>query len=301
MTGTPITGTMTATGATIADALTNAARYLAAAGIHGARAEARLLVGHVLDARPELLVAHPDRVIDAQALSQIQALVSRRADREPMSHLLGRREFWGLDFKVDRRVLDPRPDSETVITAVLACLEDRAAELGILDLGTGTGCLLLALLSELPGAQGTGVDMSTGAVAVARDNAASLGFGDRSRFLVDDWAAAINGSFQVIVANPPYVASPDMAALAPEIARFEPMLALDGGPDGFGCYGDLAAAIARLLAPGGFAVVEIGSGQAIEVTEIFSALGLHARHVHRDLAGIERCLMLKRDAILTKN
>ena len=287
------------TGGTVAEMLTMAAGRLAAVGIEQARAEARLLVGHALGAAPEALIAHPEGGVGGPARSRVDALVRRRIRREPMSHLLGRREFWGLEFRVNRHVLDPRPDSESVVEAVLAAIGNPAAGLRILDLGTGTGCLLLALLSELPGALGTGVDVSAGAASVAWENAVALGLGGRARFVVGDWGAAINGGFQVIVANPPYVASGEVAALAPEIRRFEPAVALDGGPDGLRCYHDLAPAIGRLLAPGGFAVIEIGYGQAADIKEIFLKSWLQVRHVRRDLAGIDRCLMVDHAAELT--
>ena len=278
---------------TVGTALGEAARRLAAAGIENARAEARLLVCHALGVGPETLIADPERSVCRAERDGIDASVRRRSRREPMAYVLGRREFWGLTFGVSPDTLDPRPDSETVIEAALEFTADGAAELDILDLGTGCGCLVLSLLSELANSRGLGIDISAGAVAVARANARSLGLAARCRFEIGDWGADLTGPFEVIVANPPYIPAAEIDRLAPEIARFEPRQALDGGGDGLAAYREVAPAIARLLAPDGVAIVEIGADQEADVTKIAARSGLVPVAMRTDLAGRPRCLVLR--------
>jgi release factor glutamine methyltransferase len=279
---------------TVGAALTAASAALAAAGIEAARREARLLIATALATDLSGVVGFPERRLDAAEASRLAGLVARRAAREPAARLLGRREFWSLDFAVSPETLVPRPDSESVIEAALAEISDRAAPLRLLDLGTGTGCLLLALLSELPAATGIAVDIATGAAATARDNACALGLDGRAGFLVGSWAAAIAGEFDLIVANPPYIASGAIAALEPEVARYEPRAALDGGPDGLAAYRALAGELPRLLAAGGRAFLELGAGQADAVTAVMEHAGLRRRALRRDLGGVVRCLVLSR-------
>jgi release factor glutamine methyltransferase len=190
--------------------------------------------------------------------------------------------------------LVPRPDSESLIEAVLATVGDRSAPLRLLDLGTGTGCLLLALLSELPMASGIGVDLAPEAALTARRNASALGLAARADFVAGDWATAIIGEFDAIVVNPPYIPSGTIASLAPEVAQYDPRRALDGGPDGLDCYRVLAPEAARLLRKGGFAVFELGAGQAQPVLALMRDVGLMVVAIRRDLAGIERCLVVRR-------
>lgn len=281
---------MTAPG-TIAEALDGAARGLAEAGIGEPRLEARLLAGHALRVDPAVVLGHPERALTRIERTRLAVLVRRRARREPIAQLFGEREFWSLKFKVTADVLTPRPDSETVVEAALAGVPDRGAPLGLLDLGTGTGCLLLALLSELEGARGLGVDISPAAVEVARANAAALGFADRATFRTGDWGRGIRGPFDLIVANPPYIPSSAVKSLEPEVARFEPRRALSGGVDGLDCYRRLVPDVARLLKPGATAVVEVGAGQAARVSAILAGHGLHPVAIQADLSGIERCLI----------
>lgn len=292
---------MTRPSVTVAEALKDAARRLAAVGIAEAPRESRLLVGHVLAAGPEILAGDPARALRRDEAARLAELVRRRARREPMSHLLGRREFWSLEFRITADTLDPRPDSETLIEAVLATVADRDAALRVLDLGTGSGCLLLALLSELPNATGVGIDISRPALSVAEENAARLGFAHRVGFRHGDWDKGIRGPFDVIVANPPYLRRSEIAALQPEIALFEPAVALDGGIDGLDCYRALAAGLARLPAPQGFAAIEIGAGQEIEIKRILLQAGVETRDVRNDLSGIARCLVVAPAAELTVN
>lgn len=272
-------------------AIAAAAARLAANGIGEPRREARLILGLALGVDPGALLAWPERVLDEPAQLQFETLIRRRAGREPFSRLKGSREFWSLDFELSAETLDPRPDSEALIEAALERIADRGAPLRVLDFGTGTGCLLLALLSELPQATGLGIDRLRGAVETARRNAARLGLEGRAQFREGDWGREILGPVDVILANPPYIESEEVSRLAPEVASFEPRLALDGGADGLDAYRVLAPAIARLLSPGGFACVEIGFGQSASVVALFSESGLKIRSLRPDLSGSPRCLV----------
>ena len=276
-------------------ALSKAAARLGRAGIADARREARLLVAVALDWDAARVLAYPEAELNISARERLDALLQRRCGREPISRIVGHREFWSLRFELSPDTLDPRADSETLIEATLAALRDRAGDYRVLDCGTGTGCLLLALLSELPNAIGTGIDLSEGALETARRNAAALGLEDRARFGRRDWRDGLSGQWDVIVANPPYVASEEIDRLEPEVARFEPRLALDGGADGLASYRTLAPAIARGLASGGIAGIEVGAGQAEKVTRIMAEAGLALRAVRHDLSGVDRCLVLGRD------
>jgi release factor glutamine methyltransferase len=212
-----------------------------------------------------------------------------------MAQILGQREFWSLPFRVTPDTLDPRPDSEALVQAVLSRVADRQAELRLVDFGTGTGCLLLSLLHELPNASGIGVDLSPAALAVARHNARALGLAGRARFLEADWDASLAGSFDIVVSNPPYIASEEIAALQPEVSRFEPRLALDGGPDGLTAYRRLLPAAARLLRAGGLAAFEIGFGQADSVTAIGRAAALRHLATELDLGSVPRVVLFQKD------
>lgn len=278
---------------TVADALDGAARTLAAAGIDGGRREARLLLAHALAVRMESLIADPARPVDSSSRDRFTTLIERRARREPMSHLLGVREFWSLDFAVTADVLDPRPDSETLVAAALDCFPDRDAPLAVLDLGTGSGCLLLAVLSERPVARGLGVDASQEALAVAEANARRLRLIERVRFRQGDWDTGVGGRFDLILCNPPYIPTSDIAALDREVSCYEPRLALDGGADGLVAYRRIVPQFKRLLSDrdGARAVIEVGAGQAEPVTSIMIDAGLVITRVHRDLSGVERCIV----------
>lgn len=277
---------------TVAAALAGTRGALEAAGIESAALDARLLVAAALGVTVETVIAWPERSLTPEASPRLAALLRRRLAREPMAYILGRREFWSLDFMVTPATLTPRPDSETLVAAVLGELSDRRLPLGILDVGTGTGCLLLALLSELPAAHGTGIDIDRAALDVARQNASRLGLTTRTRFVQGEWGHSLSGPFDLIIGNPPYIATGDLAALAPEL-RYEPCLALDGGADGLSAYRALIPDAARLLRPGGLLALEIGAGQAVAVQALLAVSGLTARRVSRDLAGIERCVLAR--------
>lgn len=275
---------------TVAGCLAAAAARLRAAGIANPRQETRLLLAHVLGIDQAAIIGHPERqVADCDAFLD---LVGRRIRGVPMAQILGRREFWSLEFRVTSDTLDPRPDSETIVEAALAALADRRdAEISVLDLGAGTGCLLLAVLSELPGAHGVAVDISPAAAAVARGNAIGLGLAQRAQFFVGDWGSALGGGFDLILANPPYVPRDEIAALQREVAQHEPRLALDGGEDGLDAYRRFAGDLPRLLRAGGTAVVEVGYGQWDAVAALFRAAGLGVAGPAADLSGVARCII----------
>jgi len=284
-----------AAGVTVRAALADATARLLAAGISDARREARLLTASALGWDAARVLGFPEVGLSRVECECLEALIARRSAREPISRILGYREFWSLRFLLSAETLDPRPDSETLIEAALAALTDIRRPHRILDFGTGSGCLLLTLLSELPNATGTGIDLSEGALETARRNAAALGLVGRARFACGYWGEGVSGQWDVILANPPYIAADEIDRLAPEVARFEPRRALDGGPDGLAAYRALAPAIVRLLAPAGIAVVETGAGQAQKVSGIMAGAGLALRAVRHDLSGVDRCLVLGRD------
>ncbi len=278
-------------GETVGGALQRAAARLAEAGVERPRLDARLLLAAVLDADPAQIAAWPERALAPAAAARFEGLVARRAAREPVSRILGKREFWGLEFELAPATLDPRPETETLVEAVLERCADRDAAIPILDLGTGSGCLLLALLAELPRAFGVGLDRSFQAAAQARENARRLGLAARSRFVVGDWYESLGGEWKVIVSNPPYIIEADIAALAPEVALYDPRGALCGGEDGLDAYRRLAQGVGRRLSRDGIVALEIGAGQADRVVEILSKAGLRVFDRRCDLAGVERCIL----------
>lgn len=249
----------------VRQAFVETASVLREAGIDTPELDARLLLCHAATLTHESFVARAGEALQPEAAARLEALVRRRASREPISRITGTREFYGRSFLVDESALDPRPDTETLIEAALALIEKtgrREEPLRLLDLGTGTGCILLTLLDELPKARGFGTDLSAAALRLAEANARRLGVADRASFLASDWLDAIHGEFDLIVSNPPYIASGEIKRLAPEVAHHDPYLALDGGADGLEAYRRIAAGAARLLAPKGAILVEIGASQA---------------------------------------
>lgn len=274
------------------EALAQAREALSRAGLDGAALEARLLAADAFGTDQAGLLARGEEIVAASAASRLADHVRRRLAREPVGRILGLREFWGLPFRLSPQTLEPRPDTETVVEAALARIADRDTPAQLLDLGTGSGCLLVALLSELPRARGLGIDRSAAAAAAARANAAENGVGARAAFLCGDWAEAVEARFDLVVSNPPYIRAGALAGLAPEVARHDPRLALDGGADGLDAYRAILAALPRLLAPGGCAVLEIGFDQAGDLAELAAGAGLDMAEMRRDLAGHPRAVTL---------
>lgn len=272
----------------VAAILAEATATLAAAGIEAPSREARLLLLHALG-RPGGALLDRAEQVDAPALP---ILLARRAAREPMALILGRQGFWTLELEVSRDTLIPRADSEALVEAALDALPDRAAPLRVLDLGTGTGCLLLAILSECPNATGIGTDLAPAAAALARRNAVAAGLAGRAAFLAGDWAESLAARFDLVLSNPPYIPHADVAGLMPEVVAHEPARALDGGADGLAAYRAIIAALPRLLAPAGCAVLELGLGQHETVPALARAAGLAIRALRPDLGGIPRALVL---------
>lgn len=269
------------------------AERLRRAGIDSADADARLLIAYALGIDRAELMANGERPLSEDQTQAIDALGERRLKREPVARIFGHKEFWSLKLVLSPAVLLPRPETETVVEAALDVLVRgalRMEKLRILDIGTGSGALLLALLSELPHAAGIGTDISASALGVARANAGRNGLGLRCTFVACDIAAGLTGPFDLIVSNPPYVARGEIASLAPEVRDYDPAVALDGGTDGLDGYRAIAAEARRLLAPGGRLMVELGAGQEPAVRALFSNAGLTVGAAHKDLAGIPRAL-----------
>ncbi len=284
---------------TISDAIEHAAKRLKMAGVDGARHEAWLLLGHRLQQDRATLLAHALDNLGPEDRRAFSRLVDRRVDREPIAQIIGRKEFWSLDFRISADVLCPRPDSECLIEAALAEVDRRyqaSAWSGcVLDLGTGSGCLLLALLSEWPAASGIGVDISQRALSIARLNGEMLALNKRAHWLCADWGAALGRGFDLIVSNPPYVTTGEAETLAPEVRDFEPAIALFAGIDGLDAYRLLAADLRRLLRPEGVALLEVGAGQAQSVEAILEDNDLKPIGRGQDLSGIDRCLIVERN------
>jgi len=280
-------------GASVSEALNLLAQAFRTAGIEDADVDARLLVGHALHLDRARLIAQSDRILEAREINVINALAARRLKREPVSRILGQKEFWSIALAITPDVLVPRPETETVVEGALDFVVRgglRMEKLRILDIGTGSGALLLALLRELPNATGIGTDISTGALKVARENAARCGVEGRCTFVVCDIASVVEGPFDLLVSNPPYIAHGEIMSLAPEVKNYDPMVALDGGDDGLAAYRAIAADAKRLLAPGARMFVELGAGQEAAVRDLFTNVGLSAGIVREDLAGIPRVL-----------
>lgn len=270
-------------------ALVLGTRQLAGAGIAGAATDARRLMAHALGVAPErLTMVLGDEITAAQHETFLSALQARAA-RQPVAQITGLRRFWGHEFRVTRATLDPRPETEALIEAAL---QEPFARL--IDLGTGTGCILCSLLKAMPAAEGLGTDISEAALAVAAENAARLGLGPRAQFQLSDWFAAVEGSFDLIVSNPPYIAEDEMAGLAPEVRDWEPRGALTPGGDGLDAYRALAAQAPAHLAPGGRILVEIGPTQGAAVRELFAAAGLAGIEIRPDFDGRDRVVLARK-------
>ncbi|WP_439636643.1 peptide chain release factor N(5)-glutamine methyltransferase [Oceanicaulis sp.] len=269
-----------------------AAERLGAAGLDDAADEARRLLLAVSDLSPARLLTEMTQPMPSEERERFDALVTRREQREPLSHILGVQPFWTLELKVTRDVLTPRADTETVIEAALAAFPDRSTPLRILDIATGSGAIILALLSEFQNASGLATDLSEAALKVAAENAARTGLSDRVRFQSGNWADGVSDAFDLVVSNPPYIATDVLETLEPEVRVFEPRLALDGGVTGFGPYPHLFAEAARLLKPGGLALFEIGYDQGAMARQAAREAGAQEVSILKDLAGNDRVVSL---------
>ncbi len=280
---------------TVDAVLMESVEVLSKAGVDEARLDARLIVAHALNTTAEKIFGYPERELEQDELTRIRSLISRRVEREPLAFITGEKEFWSLRFAVSEDTLIPRPDSETLIESVLETYPDRESNLRILDLGTGSGCLLLTLLHEYGNATGIGTDFSQGALRVARANAKSLNLSMRAGFVLADWNAGVTdfGTFDIIVSNPPYIPDGDEGSLQPEISIYEPHSALFAGIDGLQEYRAITALLAGLSNHGGRVFFEIGINQAASVKWLMKKAKIKDISVRSDLTGVERCIMGK--------
>ena len=279
-------------GMTIAEARRTLTDTFRNANLDSPELDARILVGHALGLDHTALAIAADRKLDAKEAATLAAFVTRRLSREPVARILGVKEFWGLPLRITQATLIPRPETETVVAAAIAAIEaggPRTRPLRIADLGTGSGAILLALLSELPCAFGIGTDLSQAAADIARDNAVRLGLSTRAAMLVGDFGAPLAGGFDLVVTNPPYIATGEIASLSPEV-RYDPRCALDGGADALAAYRAIAADARRLINPLGHLVLELGAGQANAVAKLLQMEGLAPAPPRNDLNGIPRAL-----------
>ena len=285
---------------TFTNAMETAKELLLFAGIDEPTREARLLLSYVTGLPASQIFIHPDRELNSVEYKNLEGLVSRRLNHEPISHLLGRREFWSLNFLVGPQVLDPRPASETLVETAFKYFNDQNASFSVLDLGTGSGCLVLSVLSERPHAGGLGIDVSSAALGIARQNAILHSLSERVSFKYGDWAKNLDGEFDLILCNPPYIAAHEMNNLASGIINFEPSIALFGGVDGLNAYRKLSDDIAKLLSPKGIAIIECGQGQSESVNKILKKAGLTQIDTNKDISGITRCGVFSKILTTTK-
>ena len=273
---------------TLVSAWTGAKQRLQAAGVDSPVIDARRLVEAAAAATRADIISDPRRILTADQHAVLEGYLQRREKREPISHILGTRGFWKIMLRVTPHVLTPRPDTETILDVVLPVFAEEQ-RFSVLDLGVGSGAILLAILAERPHASGLGVDVSEEALAVARENAANLGLASRTVLLRGDWAAELaESSFDLVVSNPPYIPSGDIAGLEPEVRDHEPRVALDGGADGLDAYRILARQIMAVLRPGGSFAVEIGVGQGAAVRALFDQAGAEGLRIVKDLSLHER-------------
>lgn len=277
---------------TIGDLIKELAGKFEAAGLDTPRLDARILVAHALGVEPSHLFTKSDEVLGTQIRIEAEKLVERRLTHEPVSRIIGVREFWGLNFSLAPETLDPRPDTETLVSAVLE-LKPKFGDnpVRILDLGTGTGCILLAVLSEWPEATGVGIDISPGAVTTATENAVRLELDQRASFSVGNWAEDLTDSFDIVMSNPPYIADGERSTLSAEVVNYDPSAALFGGADGLVSYRALLPSARRVVNPQGYLIVEVGSRQADAVAELMAAASFNLEARKQDLGKIVRCLV----------
>jgi release factor glutamine methyltransferase len=269
---------------------------LAAAGVATPALDARLLLLDGLEIPHSVIIADPELALTAEECTRLASLIDRRAAREPVSRILGEKEFWGRKFKVNPEVLDPRPDTETLVETILSQGDNESA-LRFLEVGAGSGCIAVTLLAERERWTGVATDLSPGALEIARKNAGHHGVLARLELVETKWMAGVNYGFDVICSNPPYIASAELAKLAPEVRNFDPHLALDGGVDGLDAYRAISLAAADLLVSSGVLVLEIGAGQKTEVSAILLQAQLHLISTKKDLAGHVRVLVVTKGGI----
>lgn len=272
--------------------MSSATDKLAASNIENPETDIRLIVQHTLQISHAKFVSSLNRVLTDAEVKTLDGMIARRAAREPVSRIIGTRGFWKSEFKLSPQTLDPRPDSETLIEAALKYSDAPPAT--ILDLGTGTGCLLLSLLQEYPKATGLGIDISEEAAATARENAVALNLADRASFLATDWNDwQASAPFDLVISNPPYIAPDEMAGLEPEVTKYDPVTALVGGDDGLECYRSIAALLPRALKKGGLVVLEIGHMQAEAVKSILALSDIAVIQTLTDLGGSDRAVVAR--------
>lgn len=262
-------------------------------GIDNPSLDARILLQKALNVSIEYLILHSKKELSTTEQEIFNSFLKRRLKREPISHILEEKEFFGINFKVDSNTLTPRPDTETLIETVFYYYKDKSQQLRILDLGTGTGCILLTLLKHYENAYGVGVDISMSALKIAKQNSEILKLIDRVQFINTRWGEGIIGEFDIIVSNPPYIPILDKGTLSPEVREYEPHIALFGGDDGLECYRDIAKYVANLLKKDGYGFFEGGIHQSNDIANIMTAKGLEYVGSFCDLAGIERCIVVK--------
>lgn len=278
---------------TLVSLWTEVRQRLEAAGVDSPVLDARMLVEAGAGVSRLDIVTDPRRPMDAAQVEAVLNLAARRETREPISHILGKKHFWTLELAVTRDVLTPRPETELLVEAALAAMPaDKPTR--VLDVGVGSGAILLALLKERPSATGVGLDVSSAAVDIACLNAEAHNLRERVEFVVSDWRTYAAEKFDVVVSNPPYIASGEIATLAPEVARYEPRIALDGGEDGLDAYRSLFAMLPRWLEAGGVFALEVGKGQANAVKAMAEDAGFAAPEIRHDLAGIGRVIIGQR-------
>jgi len=271
-----------------------ASSQLKKSGIGGSTREAQLLVSLATGMSRERIIGYPKHYLRNSDLEQLKKFLELRCNRKPMSQIIGLREFWSMDFLVDEDVLDPRPDSETLIEAVLDLFLNRNAKLKILDLGTGSGCLLLSLLQEFPNATGIGTEISRKSCFVAVENSRRLGLSSRSLFVVCDWYSSLKEKFDIILVNPPYLTEKEMRNLEPEIFGFEPHRALSGGFDGLDSYRKIMPQVHEFLSKKGILFLEIAPSLSSKIKTILNESRLKSLTVKRDLSGQLRCFTVGR-------
>lgn len=277
---------------TINKILDSGTKKLISVGISGARRDARILLAKALDKNSEYLISNPNVIVEKKLESLFLNYINRRCNREPVSKIVGEKLFWKNSFLVNSDVLDPRPDSELIIESVIKYNKFKDKEVKILDIGTGSGALLLSLLSEFPGSQGVGIDKSLNAIKLAKKNSLRQGLSKSSNFAVMDWCEGLNAEFDIIISNPPYIPSAEIETLCPEVRLFDPELALNGGSDGLKKIEIVLNFIPNILKKSGFAVLEIGHNQLSSVEKKIMSNRLKINEIFRDLSGFDRCIVV---------